>query len=241
VNLALAFTWTGTGVLFGFEISALPKPERTQLRTSDWIDLGQSRWLQGLRIIANTFNTERTIDVEYDGWPLTGGHFTLTMLHDGEVMIPYAFEPVICHRIRLTPLDAGTDTWEVFGAEPVGPLAPESVTIWKPEATSHGMRGYQHVRELRPKILGVAGTNCTISATCEFGSFTLTVPMTGQIQKLYFAAPPNKGQLYQWEITAPEVRVWAEDFEIYCKSWGDTGPYTVVQPFGEVETKGARI
>jgi len=143
VNLALAFTWTGVSSLYGFEISALPKPERTQLRTTDWIDLGQSMWLQGFRITANTFGVERTIDIQWDGYPTGGGEFVLKMNHTGEVQIPYSFDPVIAHRIRLTPTDSN-DVWEVFNVEPIGTPAPEATGFWHPQPSSFGVEGYLH-------------------------------------------------------------------------------------------------
>jgi hypothetical protein len=240
VNLALAFTWTGVSSLFGFEIAALPKPERTQLRTTDWIDLGGSMWIQGILLTCNTFGITRTVQLQVDGNPVGGSEVTLSVTHNGELQIPYAFSPLIGHRIRLTPQD-GSEVWEVFAIVPVGTKSPEAVTIWEPQPTSHQLRGYMHVREVRPKVQGTAGTTCTIATTCEFGSFSLQVPLTGQVQKPFVACPPNKGQIYSWSVTAPAVRVWAEDFEISCKSWGESGPYVVVRPFGEVGSEGARI
>jgi hypothetical protein len=237
VNAALDFTWTGAATLYGYELSALPKIERTALRTTDWIDLGQSRWLQGLRVTADTGGAARTVLLEYDGYPLAGGFVTLTMDHDGELQLPYSFTPVFAHRIRLTPTDGGW--WELFAVEPIGPLAPEAVTVWQPQPTAHGMSGYQHVREIRAAVLGT-GT-CIIAGACEFGSISKTVALTGAMQKVYLPVPPNKGMLYSWSILGGPVRVFQDEFEVVVKPWGDPGPYRVVRPFGEGSTEGARI
>ena len=238
VNAALDFAWTGTGVLFGFDLSGLLKPVRTQLRTLDWIDLGQSVFLQGLRVTANTGGVARTVTVEYDGYPTAGGVFTLTMTHSGEVQLPYSFTPVIAHRIRLTPTDSG-DTWELFSVEPIGPKAPEAVTLWQPQPTDHGLEGYQHVREVRPMVQGT-GT-CVLAATCEFGSFSFTIALTGAVQKLYLPCPANKGMLYGWSVSGTAVRVFADGFEIKVRQWGAGGAYTTVKPFGQPQTEGALI
>jgi hypothetical protein len=238
VNLALAFTWTGTGSLFGFEIAALPKPERTALRTTDWIDLSQSMWLQGFRITANTFGVARPIQVQWDGYPTGGGEFTLTMNHDGEVQLPYSFAPVIAHRIRLTPTDGG-DVWEVFNIEPIGTPAPEATGVWHPQPSSFGVEGYLHVRELRPAVMGTG--SCVVSGTCEFGSWSVTVALSGAYQKVYLPLPVNKGMFYDLSITGSSVRVFADDFEVVAKQWGSTGPYGVLRPFGQPNTQGAKI
>ena len=240
VNLALSFAWTGISSLYGFEISALPKPERTALRTTDWIDLGQSMWLQGFRVTANTFGKIRTIEVQYDGYPGVGGQFALLMNHTGEVQLPYSFIPVIAHRIRLTPTD-GSDVWEVFAVEPIGTPAPEAVTIWHPQPTSFGVEGYLHVRELRPAVMGTGV--CEVAGSCEFGSWSVEVDLTGQYQKVYLPLGPNKSMAYDVSITSltGTVRVFADDFEVIAKQWGSTGPYGVLRPFGQPNTQGAKI
>ena len=234
VNLALAFTWTGVSSLYGFEISALPKPERTQLRTTDWIDLGQSTWLQGFRITANTFGVERTIQVQWDGFPTGGGVFTLTMNHNGEVQIPYSFVPVIAHRVRLTPTDGG-DVWELFAVEPIGTPAPEATGFWHPQPSSFGVEGYLHVRELRPAVMGTG--SCVVSGSCEYGSWSVTVALSGA----YLPLPPNKGMFYDLSITGDAVRVFADDFEVVAKQWASNEAYGVLRPFGQPGTQGARI
>jgi hypothetical protein len=238
VNLALAFTWTGAGSLFGFEIAALPKPERTALRTTDWVDLGQSMWLQGFRITANTFGVARTVQVQWDGYPTGGGEFALTMNHNGEVQLPYSFTPVIAHRIRLTPADGG-DVWEIFNIEPIGTPAPEATGVWHPQPSSFGVEGYLHVRELRPAVMGTG--SCVISGACEFGSWSVTVALSGAYQKVYLPLPPNKGIYYDLSITGTAVRVFADDFEVVAKQWASTGTYAVLRPFGQPNTQGARI
>ena len=238
VNLALALTWTGIASLYGFEISALPKPERTQLRTTDWIDLGQSTWLQGFRITANTFGVERTIQVQWDGAPTGGGSFTLKMNHDGEVQIPYSFAPVIAHRIRLTPTDSG-DVWEVFAVEPIGTPAPEATGFWHPQPSSFGVEGYLHVRELRPAVMGTG--SCVVAGSCEYGSWSVTVALSGAYQKVYVPLPPNKGMFYDLSITGAAVRVFADDFEVVAKQWASNEAYGVLRPFGQPGTQGARI
>ena len=239
VNACLDFTWTGLGTLYGFEITALAMPVRTQLRTTDWIDLGQSVYLQGLRVTANTGGVSRAITIEYDGYPTAGGVIpALAMDHDGIVQLPYSFTPVIAHRIRLTPTDSG-DVWELYAVEPIGPKAPEAVTTWQPQPTSHGLQGYQTVREFRPVLQGTG--ICVLAGTCEFGSFSLPITLTGVVQKFYLSVPANKGMLYGWSITGGPVRVFEDDFEVVVKQWGAGGPFQIVHPFGEGQTEGARI
>ena len=241
VNAALDLSWQGLATLYGYDLTALLIPSRTQLRTTDWIDLGQSVYLQGLRVTANTGGVARTVAIEYDGYPGAGGTFNVTMTHAGEVQLPYSFGPVIAHRIRLTPSDAG-DTWELFSVEPIGPKAPEAVTTWNPQPTSHGLSGYQTVREVRPVVQG-SGI-CNINAVCEFGQFTVSLLMTGAVQKAYIPCPVNKGMLYAWSVYGvggAAVRVFADEFEVVVKQWGAGGAFSVVRPFGESGTEGARI
>lgn len=240
VNAAIDVQWSGQGTLYEFDLSALIKPERTQLRTTDWIDLGQSFWLQGLRVTANTGGVQRTVKVECDF--LQGLTFELTMTHLGEVQLPYSFTPVIAHRIRLTPADTG-DVWELFAVEPIGEPSPESVQYWETQPTSHDQEGYQHVREICIPLY--AGGPVTIGVQSEFpGDIELTSVDVFGFKKVYVPLPANKSMWYQWSVNAPQFcRIFVRDIEVRTKAWGSSGPYVVVRPFGDVSRAngGARI
>ena len=97
------------------------------------------------------------------------------------------------------------------------------------------------MRELRPAVMGTG--SCVVSGTCEFGSWSITVMLSGSYQKLYVPVPVNKGMDYDLSITSVTgaVRVFADDFEVVAKQWGSTGPYGVLRPFGQPNTQGARI
>ena len=241
-NAALDITWEGQGTVYQYDISAVPKAPTTRLRTTDWIDLGKSVWLQGLRVTANTFGSTLPVLVEYDGGePLGLSIGPVLMTHDGEIQIPYSFQPVFAHRIRLTPQDASLE-WYVLGVEPVGAPAPEATTNWQPQPTSHGLRGYQHAREMRLPVIGAAGTQGTLLIGTEFPGSPVSVEVeyTGAFQKLYIPLPPNKGMLFQYSLIGAAARVFERDLEVSVKEWGSAGPFQTVRPFGD-DSGGARI
>jgi hypothetical protein len=83
--------------------------------------------------------------------------------------------------------------------------------------------------------------SCVVSGACEFGSWSVTVALSGAYQKVYLPLPPNKGMYYDLSITGTAVRVFADDFEVVAKQWASPGPYAVLRPFGQPNTQGARI
>ena len=156
---------------------------------------------------------------------------------NGKQSIPFSFPPLIVHDVQLVP-QGNARIW-LNESKLVGPAAPELVTLWEPQPTSHGIQGYQTVREIRPVVQG--NGECAIAAACEFGSFSVKVALTGAVEKLYLPAPTNKSMLYGWKITAPGgVRVFSDDFEVLLKPWGGES-FQSVHPFGESGTGGALI
>jgi hypothetical protein len=198
------------------------------LQETDWIDLGQSMWLQGLEITADTLGVAHSCRVDFDGAPFPGApgaSFSLTLQHNGEVQLPYSFPPVIAHRVRIVPTD-GAPTWPVFAVRPVGEISPELTTNWQTQPTTHDLKGYQHVRAIRLPIIGTPGSALTLQTPAEFpGNLSIPVAPTGAYQKLYIPLPPNKSMWYQWNLTGGAVRVFMRDLEVECKPWGSTGPY----------------
>ena len=127
----------------------------------------------------------------------------------------------------------------LYGYEITALLAPVPVTLFQPQPTSHGLKGYQTVREVRPVVQGTGA--CVITATCEFGSFSLPVTLSGLLQKLYLRCPPNKGQLYTWTISGAPVLVFEPDFEVIVKEWGSNSAFQVIRPFGEQGSAGGVV
>lgn len=111
-------------------------------------------------------------------------------------------------------------------------------TSWASIPTSHGFRGWQHIREgYLPILMPQIGTLSLIVIVdgVALPAFTFTPTVAGQLQKIRFDAVPNKGLLYEYQIAPSSVPflIFEKDLEIEAKPWGSPGPYALLRPFGD--------
>jgi len=217
-----------------YDLDVYPEliPEYTSIMERGGPD---AKYVQGVVLTADTENIPVAFQVLYDGGKL-GPMLPLTAFN-GKQSIPFSFAPFRAHDIQLVP-QAAARIW-AQESDWVFTPTPELVTVWHPQPTSFGIEGYLHVRELRPAVMGAG--SCVVAGQCEFGSWSVTVALSGAYQKVYVPVPVNKGMFYDLSITGSAVRVFADDFEVVAKQWGSTGPYAVLRPFGQPNTQGARI
>lgn len=110
-------------------------------------------------------------------------------------------------------------------------------TSWASLPTSHGLKGYQHVRDgYLPVYLPNAGT-VNLVVTCD-GQVQATIPFNpsaGRLQKLRWDFPPNpnKALMFQYNLNGVPVLVFEKDLEVTVKAWGSAGPYQNLKPFGD--------
>lgn len=229
----------GVGPVFLYELqpSYLPLPEITSSRVTEWSGSAglHNKFMQGLRLHFNTFGATKNLKVQYDGYQVGA---TLQVSADGEQTIPFSFPvPFKAHLVRLVPAD---DTpWEFWpDSEWIYQPEPEPANYWISQPTALGQAGYLHSRELWIAFnCSVAGA--VISAIVDGTLTTIaTLPATASPVKQYFPTPPLKGRYWQLTATGTGLQLYERDIEFLVKSWGSTGPYARVKPFGDTSGGG---
>ena len=225
--------------LYELQPSYLPLPEITTSRVTDWSGSGglHNKFVQGIRLHFNTFGAAKQLQAQYDGYQI-GATFTVTA--QGEQTIPFSFSaPFKGHLLRLAPVD--DVPWEVWAdSEWIYQPEPEPANYWITQPTSLGQSGYLHARELWLAFAcGTAGA--VISAVVD-GTLTViaTLPATAGPVKQYFPTPPLKGRYWQLTATGTGLQLYERDIEFLVKSWGSTGAYARVKPFGDMSGGGGQ-
>lgn len=243
-NVTLLVAGIGPVFLYEWQPSYLPLPEITTSRVTDWSGAGglHYKFVQGIRIHANTFGAAKQVQVQYDGYQLGP---LITVNFNGEQTRPFSFAvPFKAHMMRLVPLD---DTpWEIFGdSEWIFEPEPEPASYWISQPTSLGQNGFMHTREMWIAFAST-GPGTVISAIVD-GVLTViaTLPGAPATVKQYFVCPPLKGRYWQLTASGTGLQLYERDIEFMVKTWGSQGPYVRVKPFGDSSggggASGARI
>jgi len=243
------FSWPisqGT-ILFVWQPSIVPFPENIYDRASDWIDLGAAKFVQGYSIMADSFNVPKTFQLQ------SGDDFSFHPLVEIPVGgTPFAKQtrkvfscvPFVCHTLRRVASDGVA--WRVWEEAPIFAPYPEMQQNWTTELTALGGVGWQHQRYMNFAYLSTAPITLTFSVDSENGStapLTKTIPSSGGTQtKLFLQMSPNKWKLIGFSATSTEpFALWLPDIEVAVRSWGDSGPYRPLKPFGGTGTSQAEV
>jgi hypothetical protein len=138
--------------------------------------------------------------------------------------------------VRLVPTD--DVPWEVWpDSEWVAQPEPEPANFWVSQPTALGLNGYIHCREL---WFSYASPSQSVISLLVDGILTTLSPvqLSGAPSKVYFPLPPLKGRYWQITASGTGLQIYENDVEFLAKSWGGTGPYARLKPFGDV-TGGA--
>ena len=112
-----------------------PYPELTRERTPIMEIHGpDNKFVQGVKLIADTANEPVTFQVQYDGGQ-TGPSFTGAF--NGKQTLVFAWTPFVAHDIQLVPQSAARVWWGGTGqgqSEWVFEPFPESASLWQTEA-----------------------------------------------------------------------------------------------------------
>ena len=214
------------------------EPEYGGSMAVNWTNGGTPhyKFVQGIRLHADTYGQNKIIQIQYEGGVNYGT--TITINHNGEEVLPYSWNPPFkAHLMRIVPLD--NVPWRYWpDSEWVYELEPEPANYWISQPNSLGQSGYLHVREMWiPFTASVAGG--LITAIVDGVATTLAVlPQSTNPVKRYFVCPPLKGLYWQLSVTGTGVQLYERDIEFLVKSWGSTGPYQRVKPFGDVSGGG---
>lgn len=245
---------TQTHYYYGFGLSFVPKRDNTTIRYTDADDAGYfgAKFLQGFIIEANTFGSAKTITVQADNG--TNGAWqdlaTFSITHAQQAEMGYSLPTSafvnqlnIGHNFRLK-VGSSSVTWEFFRIRWVYEPSPELVTEWKTQGTTLNQMGFLHIRDMYISLQSSAQVDFTITVDGVAHPQTSIPSTSGVHQKVYVVADVMKGKEWTFTLTSSaNFRVFMRDIEVRCKSWGSSGGYQVLQPFGDIsrENGGARI
>lgn len=229
--------------LFAWQPSFIPKPELITDRFSDWddADMEGAKWIQGFVMRADTFNQVKGLAIR-DSDTQAIHPFTPQVLHNGESEIAYSFNvPFIAHMVRVETTDAVP--WRWWELRWVAEPTPETAETWQTQATTHGMLGYMHVRQISITYASQAPVTFTITSFDGTSPVPIVLPTTaGAVRKLVFPCTFNKGQLffYRASCTIP-FQIFVEKSEVLVGSWGRQDSYANRPLIGSEGGDQARI
>lgn len=247
----LALTWTDDFAaqtapteLHLWQPSFLDKPETIADRFTDWDDAGTpgNKWWQGFVLHADTEGADKLLAVR-DADMRALHPFTPVVNHLGESSRAYSFNtPFLAHTVRIEPQDQVP--WRFYESVWVTEPSPELAETWQTQGTSHGMLGYQHVKQV--SVAYAATTPITLAITSYDGQSPqpIVLPATGgAMQKLTMQLTPNKGQLYFYKASAAApFQLFLPDWEIMVGAWSRAdAAYTRYQALGGAKGDQAKI
>ena len=241
-DIELAFTWSigNVNAIYVWQPSLLPMPETTQSRPTDWDDAGTptNKFFQGVIIEADTFGNTKSIVIEDE----SGGSHSLNeqFIFTGQSGKAFSFvAPFTSHLVRLYPQD--TQKWRLWGLKWVFVPYPEACELWQTEGMSHGLIGWQHIREMN--IAYLSANPLSLTLTPDYGSpITLAVPASAIQTKAKVTLPPNKFKImaYQISSTSP-FYLWEPDMQVKIGQWGRADSYRILRPFGGQSAMRAEV
>jgi hypothetical protein len=239
-NLGLDISWSvqdGTPIFYNWVPTWIPKPELIALRATDWDDAGYpgAKYFQGMKIRADTLGVARTVEV-LDDFNVAHAFTPALVNHPREQTIAYSFNtPFISHLVRLHPTDA--NFMRIEGVEWIFNPAPELVTTYTTQETTHDFEGWFSHRDIYLPVMSTATVTLTVIVNGNPASpFTYTFASTaGAYKKLYQILQPMKALEVQYSFTSSAgFRLFSRDIQVMVKQWGSTGPFLMKRPAGEL-------
>lgn len=240
-NYGLEITWGcqicdgQRPLLYWWEPSWIFKQVAIARRRTDWEDLGYkgAKFIQGIVLRANTFNTTKLLNVQSDGGTT---QLTLSALHNGELTLAYplsslGWTPFVSELVRI----AGADDlpWTLLDWRWVWEPAPELATQWETQYTTFDMPGFLHVYDGVIAYQSTTPVNWFIEYQ-DGSSATYVLPTTlGLYKRTRQITQAQKGKAVRFRWTADNpFRLFKRDMSVRVGAWGIPGGYTQQMPFG---------
>lgn len=120
---------------------------------------------------------------------------------------------------------------ELLGWQPMSQPVPIKVFRWQTQATSFGMDGYGHIREILAAYKSTSPVTLSITAFDGNSPANVTLPSTsGAVQKVLFPVTFNKGMLYTFDGVSDEPWTpYFDSWEFHVGQWGRTEGYRTVR------------
>lgn len=228
--------------LYLWQPSLVPQPETIQERYTDWHDGGTvgAKFIQGAIIEADTVSVLKQVQAQ-SGDDLSLHAFAEAFRFSGRAKQAFSFAvPFVAHTVRLAPQDQ--IAWRLWDVEWVFVPYPELTKEWHTEGVAHGLKGFQHIGEIN--VAHVSSADMTLTLTPDVGApQSVVIPNSAGLQaKTLVVVPAFKFKLVSYNFTSTQpFRLWVEDVEVKIKSWGDTGPYQIIKPFGGSSAMKAEV
>lgn len=107
----------------------------------------------------------------------------------------------------------------------------EVITHWEFPPTTHGMSGWQQIRDAYIVLRSTSTTILTVEV--DGVPYTFSVPSTGGLKlKQYVPLSPLKGKVFRYSLDSGSgFRIYGDECEIRVKPWNSKLGYQIVAPF----------
>jgi len=186
-----------------------------------------------------------TITPLLNGEVITGAAITVT--GTGRQQVPLTLGDVFGFNIeyQITFTKNATINPVLYQFDTLWRSEPASVTHWESRETSHGLPGWQHIRDMNISIRSTA--NVTLTLTLDGVAVqTYTLASTaGLRQKLYVPLHANKFKLVRYSLDSTDpaqgFRIYEPDLEVRVKPWITQLGYTITKPFGGESSQAPEV
>lgn len=167
----------------------------------------------------------------FDNETVIGTSTTITGIGRQKVSVPLG--DTFAHSVALdfawTSSIAGPT---IYQAEFLWRDDEEAIKHWEAPPTSHGLLGWQHVRDAYFCLTSANDVTLTLNVDGVLNG-TYTLPATGSVRKkIYVKFNATKGKLFQYILDSPgDFRFYGEDTEIRAKVWNSVMGYQNIKPF----------
>lgn len=172
--------------------------------------------------------------------PLTNGVGTtpltpLVITGNGRQKFPISLSDIYCYSLALKFEWSGPAT--IYQLELLWRLDEEEITHWEFPETTHGISGWQQVRDLYVALR--SSSDVTLTVENDGNAETYTLPSTsGERRKLHVWLYPRKGKVWRYKLDATgsgKFRLYGEDCEVRVKPWNTALGYQLVSPWEATE------
>lgn len=141
-------------------------------------------------------------------------------------------------------------TWQVTNPNLAHPVLYQFDLLWRPEPTplihwevretSHGLPGYQHIRDMYIAIRSNANVTLTMTFDNNYTQTYTIASTTGKRSKIYVPFISNKFKLVRYSFDSADsvtpFKIYIEDSEVRVKPWLTNLGYQIAKPFGAEAT-----
>lgn len=116
----------------------------------------------------------------------------------------------------------------------------EYIKHWEFPPTTHGMSGWQHVRDVYITLRSTAVVTLTVEV--DGVAKTYQIPSTGGLKtKQYVQLNPVKGKVFRYSLDSTVAfNIYGDDCEIRVKNWNTDLGYQLISPFIKLGSDGSK-